>query len=246
LVSLLLTPQSLKIPRDGKAVLKVKGNYYDHSQRDLTEQVSWGTEGPQVARIENGILKPFKFGQSRIYAEYSRLRSNTSSINVILTLGWLVWLLAKSILVLLLGIFCLALILYLLARNRRNQLRLLKDQPREFILGLYENAARLISIFGLRYDAYTFPLLYAELTQQKFMVQNDVFLNFSKKFEEAKYSQHVLQNSDIIAAVNDYNLFFERLCKNQSWILSFYRYSLALLYCRPIFILQAAEASGAK
>ena len=40
LVSLLLTPQSLVISRDGKANLKVQGDYYDHSQRDLTAQVS--------------------------------------------------------------------------------------------------------------------------------------------------------------------------------------------------------------
>jgi hypothetical protein len=131
-----------------------------------------------------------------------------------------------------------------LTQNKRNQLRVLKDQPREFIQGLYENATRLISIFGLRYDAYTSVLLYAELTKHKFSVENDVFLNFSIKFEEAKYSKHVLQNSDTIAAVNNYNLFFERLCKNQSWALSFYRYCLALLYCRPIFILSAAEVKN--
>lgn len=236
LVSLLLTPQSLRISRDGKANLKVQGNYYDHSQRDLTAQVSWGIEGLVVVKIENGVAWPLKFGQSKVYAEYSRIKSNTASIDVILTLGWLLWLLAKIILVLLLGILCVALILYLLAQNKRRQLRLLKDKPREFILGLHENAIRLVTIFGLRYDVYTFPLFYAELAKQKFLVGNNVFLNFSIKFEEAKYSQHVLQDSDVAAAVNDYNDFFEKLCKNQSRLLSFYRYCLALVYCRPIFI----------
>ncbi len=245
LVSLLLTPQSLGIPRDGKANLKVQGNYYDHSQRDLTAQVSWGIEGPAVVRIENGVVCPLKFGQSKIYAEYSRMKSNTASIDVILTLGWLLWLLAKIILVLLLGILFLFLILYLLAENKRRRLRSLKNKPREFILGLHENAIRLITIFGLRYDVYTFPLFYAELAKQKFLVKNNVFLNFSIKFEEAKYSQHVLQDSDVAATVNDYNIFFERLCKNQSRMPSFYRYCLALVHCRPIFILSTLEASGA-
>jgi hypothetical protein len=237
LVSLLLTPQSLKIPRDGKANLKVEGNYYDHSQRDLTAQVSWGIEGPQIVKIENGVLRPLKFGQSKIYAEYSRCKSNTARIDVILTLGWLLWLLAKIILVLLLGILCAAIMLYFLAENKARQLRLLKDKPREFILGLHENAALLITIFGLRYDDYTFPLFYAELAKQKFLVKDNVFLNFSIKFEEAKYSQHVLQDSDVTAVVNDYNIFFERLCKNQNRMLSFYRYFLALVHCRPIFII---------
>ena len=244
LVSLLLTPQSLRIPRDGKANLKVQGNYYDHSQRDLTGQVSWGIEGPVVVKIENGVVQSLKFGQSKIYAEYSRMKSNTVSIDVILTLGWLLRLLAKIMFVFLLGILSVAFILYLLAENKRRQLRSLKDKPREFILGLHENATRLITIFGLRYDAYTFPLFYAELAKQRFLVKDNVFLNFSIKFEEAKYSQHVLQDSDVAAAVNDYNNFFEKLCENQSRMLSCYRYCLALVNCRPIFILSALEASG--
>ena len=246
LVSLLLTPQSLRIPRDGKANLKVQGNYYDQSQRDLTQQVAWGREGQQIVKIENGVLLPLKFGQSRIYAEYSGLKSNVSSVDVIFTLRWLLWLLAKIILGLLLGIFSIALVLYAMAQSKRMQLRSLKDKPREFILGLHENAIRLITIFGLRYDVYTFPLHYAERAKQKFLVENNVFLNFSVKFEEAKYSKHILQQADVAAAVNDYNKFFEELCKNQSRMVSFYRYCLSLLHCRPIFIVSSAEASGAK
>jgi hypothetical protein len=245
LTSLLLTPQSLKIPRDGKANFKVQGNYYDHSERDLTAQVSWGIEeGPGVVKIENGVVCPLRFGQSKIYAEYSRLKSNTASIDVILTLGWLLWLLAKIISILLLCIISVTFMLYLLAENKRRQLRSLKDNPREFILGLHENAIRLVTIFGLRYDVYTFPLFFAELAKEKFLVENNVFLDFSIKFEEAKYSRHVLQNSDLAVALNDYNNFFNGICKNQSQMLSFYRYCLALLHCRPIFILSVLEASG--
>jgi hypothetical protein len=246
LVSLLLTPQNLKIPRDGKASFKVQGNYYDQSQRDLTGQVSWAIDGPAVVKIKNGVVWPLKFGQSKIYAEYSGLKSNAASIDVILTFGWLLWLLAKITFFLLLGVLFLFFILYLLAENKRKQLRLLKDQPREFIMGLHENAIQLITIFGLRYDAYTFPLFYAELARQKFLVKDNVFLNFSIRFEEAKYSRHVLQDGDVAAAVNDYNTFFDNLCKNQSPMLSFYRYCLALAHCRPIFIISAPDISAAK
>jgi hypothetical protein len=243
LVSLLLTPQSLKIPRDGKANLQVQGNYYDQSQRILTEQVSWNIEN-QAVKIKNGVLRPLKFGRSNIYAEYSGLKSNIASVDVILTLGWLLWLLVKIIFGLLLGILSAALALYLLVEQKRIQLRLLKDRPREFILGLYENATRLVTLFGLRYDAYTFPLFYAESAKQKFLIENNAFLNFSVKFEEAKYSQHVLKNSDVMAAVNDYNNFFEKLCENKSRMLLIYRYFLALVHCRPIFIISVAEAGG--
>lgn len=244
LISLLLTPQSLRIPRDGKASFQVQGDYYDHSQRDITKQVNWGIEGPKVVSIDNGVLCSLKFGQTKIYAEYSHLKSNTATIDVIMTLGWLLWLLAKIILVLLFCIFCVAYLLYLLAQNKRKKLRLLKDKPREFIMGLYKNATRLITIFGLRYDNYTFPLFYAGLVKQKFLVEDNVFLNFTIKFEEAKYSQHILQNGDVAAAVNDYNNFFQKLCKNQNRMSSFYRNYLALIHCQPIFIFSAIEVNG--
>jgi len=241
LVSLELTPQSTKIPRDGKVNLKVQGNYFDRSQRDLTGLVSWGVEGEPVVKIENGVARPKKFGHSKVYAEYSRLKSNTASIDVILTLGWLLWLLAKIILALLLGILGLAGVFYLLAQQKRRRLCLLRDKPREFILGLHENAIALVTIFGLRYDAYTFPLFYAEKAKQKFLVENNVFLNFSIMFEEAKYSQHLLQDSDALAALNDYNAFFRSLCNNQNRMLSYYRYCLALFNRQPIFILPVPE-----
>ncbi|HPT39152.1 MAG TPA: hypothetical protein PL125_03015 [Candidatus Omnitrophota bacterium] len=241
LVSLLLTPQSLNLPRDGKAALKVQGNYYDHSQRDLTGQVSWGVEGAAVVQIENGVLRALKFGQTKVFAEYFRIKSNTASIHVILTLGWLLKLLAKIMLAIFLGVLTACGVLYLLAENKRRKLRSLRNNPREFLLGLHENAVELISIFGLRYNAFTFPLLYAELVKQKFMIKNDVFLNFSTKFEEAKYSRHNLEDIDVVSAVNDYNNFFEKLCQDQSRLLSFYRYCLALAHCRPITIISARE-----
>lgn len=244
LVSLLLSPENLKIPRDGQAELKVLGNYYDHSQRDLTAQVSWRFEGSPTISINNGVARALKFGPSKVYAVHSHLKSNLASISVILTWGWLLWLLAKIALVLLLIILALVTVLYLLTENRKRRLRLLKEKPREFILGLHENATRLITIFGLRYDDYTFPLVYAELAKQKFMLKDNVFLNFSVRFEEAKYSHHVFQVSDVEAVVNDYNIFFERLCQNQGRWLTFYRHCLALLHCRPIFILPTPEVTA--
>lgn len=244
LTSLLLTPQSLRIPKDRKASFKVQGDYYDHSQRDITKQVDWAIEGPKVVNIDNGVVRSLKFGRTKIYAKYSHLKSNTASIDVVMTLGWLLWLLAKIMLVLLLCIFCVVYLLYLLAQNKRKKLRLLKDKPREFILGLHKNATRLITIFGLRYDNYTFPIFYAGLVKQKFLVEDNVFLNFTMKFEEAKYSQHILQDSDVAAAVNDYNDFFQKLCKNKNRMLSFYRNYLALIHCQPIFIFSAIEVNG--
>jgi len=247
LVSISLTPLNLRIPRDGKANLRVQGNYFDRSQRDLTELASWGIEGRVSVKIENGVVYPLKFGRSQAYAEYSKIKSNPASIDVVITLGWIFRLAVKVIFVLLLTVFLAGIILYLLAENKKNQLLLLKDKPREFILGLYENAVRLLAIFGLRYDIYTLPLPYAELAGQKFLAKDNTFLNFSKKFEEAKYSQHILQDNDVASALDDYNKFFMKVCKDQSRIRSFYRYCLALAHCRPIFIFPVPKkAAGAK
>jgi hypothetical protein len=242
LVSLVLTPESLQIPRDGKAKLKVMGNYYDKSQRDLTESATWNTSGGKPCiSIDKGVVKPLRFGRSEVAAEYSLLKSNPSSIKVILTLGWLLWLLAKILLVLLLILLGVFIGLYLSADNKRRRLCTLKDDPRRLILELHENATGLVTVFGLRYDAYTFPLFYADLAKKKFALTNNVFLNFSVKYEEAKYSKHVLGSSDLASALNDYNNFFEKLCKNERRSIALYRQCLALLHQRPIFVLSSSE-----
>ncbi len=234
LVSLLLTPDSLRLSRDQKARLKVIGNYYDQSKRDLTEQVSWMIAPAAVVRIDQAILRPLKFGRAEVYAEYSKIRSNPASVQVVLTLGWLLWLLIKISFTLFLLLLLFILILYLIAERKRKKLISLKDDPRVFILELNENAKKLIAIFGLRYDIYTSPLFFAGLVQRKFLVPDNDFLNFTVKFEEAKYSHHVLQKKDLVSAVNDYNRFFTGLCKTQPWALAYYRQGLALLHARPI------------
>jgi len=236
LVSLLLAPPEVKIPMGGKAGLKVTGNYYDHSQKDLTAQVSWVNQGEAVARVERGVLHPLRFGKSKLWAEYSRLKSNSADIEVVFTWGWLFWLLARIFFAALLALLAAAGVLFLIAKNKKNKLCALKDKPGELILGLHENATRLISIFGLNYDNYTAPLNYAELAKRKFMVEDDAFLSFSVKFEEAKYSRHLLKDADASSAIGYYNRFFDKLCNPGSRLLSFWRYLLALLHCRPVFI----------
>ncbi|MDD5129455.1 MAG: hypothetical protein PHS66_00155 [Candidatus Omnitrophica bacterium] len=244
LVSLELRPESLIISRDGKANLKVQGNYYDHSQRDITPQVSWGIEGAQIVKIENGLVRPLKFGYSKIFAEYSGLKSNNASVDVVFTLSWLFWLLGKIIFSILLSVLCVVFVLYLLTENKRKQLQSLKSNPREFILKLYENASRLTVIFGQRYDSHVSPLIYAELVKNKFSMEGNNFMNFSIKFEEAKYSNHVLENSHVLSAVGDYNRFFEELFRKQGKLGLLHRYCLSLICRRPIFILSSKGSGG--
>ncbi len=246
LVELVLTPENLKISRDGKAKLKVVGNYYDKSQRNLTELVTWSTLGAKpCVKVDKGEVRALKFGQSEVVAEYSFLKSNPSHIKVILTLGWLLWLLAKILLILLLILLSVFTGLYLAVDNQRRRLRALQYDPRRMIIELYENATRLVTIFGLRYDAYTFPLFYAALARKKFALENNVFLNFCVKYEEAKYSKHILGHRDLASVLNDYNNFFEKLCKDQRRSVTLYRHCLALLHRRPIFILSSSEVTAA-
>jgi hypothetical protein len=246
LVSLVLTPENIQIPRNGKAKLKVLGNYYDKSQRDITDSVTWTVSGSKsCVKIEKGEVKPLGFGHSEVVAEYSLLKSNPANIKVIVTLGWLLWLLAKILLILFLILLSVFIGLYLSTDNRRRRLRILRDDPRRLILELHENATSLVTIFGLRYDAYTFPLFYADLAKKKFALENNVFLNFSVKYEEAKYSKHVLGPRDLASVLNDYNNFFERLCKDERRSIALYRQCLALLNRRPIFILLPSEVTAA-
>lgn len=245
LVSLLLTPAALRLSRDGKAKLKVMGSYYDKSQREITESVNWKILGDKPCiTIDKGSVAAVRFGQSDVIAEHSLLKSNPATISVVVTLGWLLWLLAKILLAILLIILIIMGGLYLAAESRRKYLRSLKDDPRRMIIELYENATQLVTIFGFPHNVYALPLHYAKQAQAKFALENNVFLNFSEKYEEAKYSKHILGVRDLVNVLNDYNNFFERLCKDERRGLALTRQCLALLYRRPIFIFSSSEVTA--
>ena len=127
--------------------------------------------------------------------------------------------------------------LYFLTEKKKNKFKFsLNENPREFILNLYENAKKILDIFNLNYKDILPPLLFAELVQKRYSIEDDVFLRFTARFEEAKYSQHTLQSEVAVLVLNDYNNFLKILFSRFNNLLLFFKYCQALFKRTPLFI----------
>lgn len=127
-------------------------------------------------------------------------------------------------------------ILYFLTLRQKKRLVSLCGKPNEYIISLYENAKALLMIFGVRPAYATPPRSYAELTQSRLPIKTDLFSSLTLRFEEAKYSRHMLSPEDGVSALNDYNNFLKELfCANGKSHL-FFRYLKALIHRRPVYL----------
>ena len=128
-------------------------------------------------------------------------------------------------------------ILYLLTERIKKKLRAyIEENPRESIIYLYENAKKILAIFGLSHKGFIPPLAYCRLVEQRYSIENNLFLRFTVKFEEAKYSRHILKSGDALSVLSDYNDFLKILLGHYNKSALFFRYLLTLLYRRPLFI----------
>ena len=236
LVSIILSPQNSKISMLDTLEIKAEGYFSDSSRKDITSLVTWNISGPNIIKIEKNIVRPIMIGNANLYAEYSGIKSLPADIKIIITAGWLIQMILKGIFVLILSVVMLSSILYYITERKKKKLFSLYKNPKEFIIGLYENIKGTLSIFNLRYKESVAPLSYAGLIERKLSIKNNLFLRFTEKFEEAKYSHHVLQSSDASLALSDYNNFLKILFSQQSKIDLFFKYCLALIHKIPLFI----------
>lgn len=126
--------------------------------------------------------------------------------------------------------------LYFLVEQQKNKLISLLQNPREFIINLYENLKEVLTIFGARYSEAVAPLFYALKIEQKYSIENKLFSKLTTEFEEAKYSKHILRPEDGYTALNDYNGFLRTVFNNQDKFSLFLKCCLALVHRIPLFI----------
>lgn len=237
LVSIILSPQNLQMSMRAKLALKAEGYFSDSSRKDITHMVDWKVTDARIIKIQKGKIFPLKFGEAGVYAEYSGIRSLPANIRVIFTVDWLIYMIIKWTLFLVLAISAVFIILYALTEKKKNDLRNSLDKnPSEFILSLYENTKKILAIFNLSYKDNLTPLSYAELVQKNYSIEDDIFLRFTAKFEEATYSKHVLTTRDAALALNDYNDFLKILISRYGKLSLFLKYCLTLLQQSPLFI----------
>ncbi|OGX44418.1 MAG: hypothetical protein A3G38_02350 [Omnitrophica WOR_2 bacterium RIFCSPLOWO2_12_FULL_51_8] len=128
-------------------------------------------------------------------------------------------------------------VLYYLTRKKQKELLgLFLQDPRGFVIRLYQNLRQVFGIFGLRDNSFITSFQYALTAQEKFSIADNLFLNFSAKYQEARCSQHAFKGEDSAAALEVYNSCLKKMFEKTSrWVL-FYCYLLTLMRKSPLLI----------
>ncbi|HTY45525.1 MAG TPA: hypothetical protein VMD52_06010 [Patescibacteria group bacterium] len=129
-------------------------------------------------------------------------------------------------------------VFYFLRQHQARKLkRFFASDQRQFIIGIYENARAVLTIMGAGPWRQIPPLSYADSIQARYTPTSGIFRKFTEKFEEAKYSQHVLLPEDARLVLGYYNDFLRILLKKQgAFSLFLITYPRAILERRPFFI----------
>lgn len=237
LVSLIIYPQKSQISTKEKLSLKCEGVFSDSSRKDITTSVDWKIADSHIIKIENGVVSPLRIGQTQLRAGYLGIESLPAEIKVVRTKDWLTSLIVKIISFFISAIIIIFLFLYFLTEEEKNRLKSLLDKnPGEFIVNLYDNVKTILSIFGLSYQESIQPLHYAKLVQDRYSIKDNLFLRLTTKFEETKYSGHILQPNDAASVQNDYHDFLRILFSHHNKFSLFFKYCLTLIYRKPLFI----------
>jgi hypothetical protein len=237
LVSIILSPQNARLSMKESLELKAQGYYSDSAHKDITSLVTWKVANLRIVKIEKGKILPLKFGETKVHAEYLGIESLPANIRIVVTMDWLIYVIIKGVFFLFLGMAAIFIILYVLTEKKKNNLKNSLDKnPAEFIVNLYENTKKILAIFNLSYKEWLPPLSYAELVQKSYSIEDNLFLRFTAKFEEARYSHHALSSRDASLALNDYNNFLKILFSRYSKFPLFLKYCLAFLQRKPLFI----------
>lgn len=237
LVSIIVSPQNSQISMRDSLNLKAEGYYTDSARKDITSLVTWTVANPRIIKVEKGRIRPKRIGSTQVRAEYSGITSLPVDIRVVITRGWLIRIIMRRIAFLILSVIIIFAVLYLLTENKKNKLKVfLSKNPKEFIIRLYENTNKILIIFGFSYKWFIPWLSYAKLIEDKYSVEGNLFLRFTAKFEEAKYSHHILQYHDAVSALNDYRNFLKILFSRYRKFSLFFKYCLTLLHRKPLFV----------
>jgi hypothetical protein len=210
---------------------------------DLSElQETMEASGVDISQETKELtdLKTYLLAQEKEAEDLARLQAKIAAEEKSQALARAYWLrLAIFILavILILSILILPPVFYFLTEKRKNELKFsLSKNPRAFIVGLYENMRRILGFFNLDYEGFLAPIYYAELVREKYSIRDNLFLRFTSRFEEAKYSRHVLDADAALSALDDYNNFLQTLFSRYNRVSLFAKYCLALVRRTPFFI----------
>ena len=238
LVSINISPRQLTLTKNESPLLQAEGYFGDSSHKDITSLAAWTSENPRTAKMERNRIRPARIGKTRIFAEYSGVKSIPADAEIVKEKYWLLKLLLKIAIVILSIMAALFLYSCLMIENAKMEILKLYADPRKLIIALYKNLQAITAGFGFKQQSCTPPLLLAASIDDKYFPGENLFLDFTRKYEEAKYSLHEITAEGSAAALDEYNRIVKSLLGKQKAGVLFYAYLKSYAGKIPFFIIK--------
>jgi|GEM_PF-1736588 len=234
LLSVIISPADIRMSPGYQLRMKAEGYYGDSSLRDVTELAEWTVTGGRAVKLEKNLVRPVFFGSAQVAAKYNDIVSLPANIDIIVTVGWLAWVFMKISMLSALVFMLALLVMFVFTKHEKRMLFLLRSDPKKFIIGLNDNLNKILRIFGPKNEHCLTPLVYAELVENNYAIKDATLKRFVQKFEEAKYSSHILQQEDAQSALGFYRGFLNTMLARQGKIKLFFRYCISLFRRAPL------------
>ncbi|MDO9573315.1 MAG: hypothetical protein Q7J37_05490 [Candidatus Omnitrophota bacterium] len=236
LISIAVSPMQAKIVKGEQLDFKAEGYFGNSSHADITLLVSWICEDLEIARMDKNSVWPRRVGKTKIFAEYSGIRSLPVDLEIVKEKYWLLKLAVKILFFIFLSGFLLYSYFYMLAEKSKRDILSLYSSPRDLIIALYRNLNKIIVIFGVEHKFYMPPLFLAGLADAKYAIKDNLFLRFAQRYEEAKYSSHAFPPETSRLVLDAYNSILKIVFARHKKETLVYKYLKALISKTPFFI----------
>ncbi|MFH1641016.1 MAG: hypothetical protein ABIA66_03515 [Candidatus Omnitrophota bacterium] len=195
------------------------------------------TSTPELLNLEQSLTEEQSEFKPRLVKRSKAEDALERRLLLISRLIWKLFILFLLILLILIGLFIWLLVLYFRTQKRKKEIMALYDShPNEFIIHLNENIKGVLALFGLPCKKTMPPLHYADFIEGKCLIENKIFKRFTIKFEEAKYSRHILKSEDALTALYGYNGLLKTLFSSCRKSILAMRYISGLIQARPFLM----------
>ena len=205
LLSIVLTPESLRLTKGQRLSMKAEAVYGDSSRKDVTARALWEVSDSEVLSVsQSGGVEALRKGSASVWASSRGVRSLPAEAIVTLVPVNYAALAVKTFSCLaLLALFVLALLVYRQGEARR-ELAAAGHEPNQSIQAIYANLLRILILLGLGSVGEHSPRSRARDARAGLGIGEDIE-RLTEHYEEARYSGRPLGRSHADAAMELYS-----------------------------------------
>ncbi len=231
--TIVLFPSGNKVQMGKSIKIEARAYYSDFIYKDITSLAKWNLSRPKSIKITGNDFSALSWGKVVISAEYQGIKSQ--EIQIVITSS--VFYILKIIGLLLLLLLAIVLFLsYILQKIREKRIKeLLKNNPRHFIIALFNNIRLILNFFKIPYNN-TALLQYAKTVAANIPYKDDIFLDLTYAYAKANYSSNKLTLDEGINVLDNYNKFLKMLAKKEGAFSLLIKHLLILLKGIPFLI----------